>query len=289
MTGQLAIRDQKKAIHSAITDERWVNALAKTRGDSASAERYALVAYRAAEANPFLYKCSPKSWQFAIADAARFGLEPSGVLGHGYLVPRRNKGEWEVQFQPGYLGLAELAYRSGKVRAITCDHVFKGEHFEHGVRNGEPFLNHTPGAERLPAVGAPAKGVAHVYAIVLLAQGGFIPRVLSVYEVQAIRATAKDANGGREGPAWRKHWAAMAYKSALIRALKMAPKSIEMRSALTRSEGAETGIDPTDGVVLLDEEPPQEPEQVTLPDGDMSDEEKQAIEAEEHRRAMDGV
>ena len=74
--------------------------------------------------NADLQKCTVPSFMGALLKAAQSGLRP-GMFGEGWIIPRWNGrlGSMEAQFQPGYMGLAQLAYRSGEVAEV---HAVRG-------------------------------------------------------------------------------------------------------------------------------------------------------------------
>lgn len=49
-----------------------------------------------------LAECTPMSFIAALMNAAQLGLEPNTPLGQAYLIPYKNKGVLECQFQLGY-------------------------------------------------------------------------------------------------------------------------------------------------------------------------------------------
>ena len=59
--------------------------------------------------------------------SAQLDLEPNTPQGLAYLIPYRTKKGYECQFQIGYKGLLQLAYRSGMVQAFTADVVYRAE------------------------------------------------------------------------------------------------------------------------------------------------------------------
>ena len=69
--------------------------------------------------NPKIAECE----NFSIFSAALLGeslkLSPSPQLGHYYLVPYKNKGVAQAQFQLGYKGYIQLAIRSGQYKRIN--------------------------------------------------------------------------------------------------------------------------------------------------------------------------
>ena len=74
----------KKALPSVITPDRFTR-----------------MALTAVAQNPKLGDCSPASFCGAMLQAAQLGLEPNTPLGQAYLIPFRNKGQMEAQFQLG--------------------------------------------------------------------------------------------------------------------------------------------------------------------------------------------
>lgn len=82
--------------------------------------------------NPDLQKCTVASFMGSMLKAAQSGLRP-GMFGEGWIVARWSKklGSLEAQFQPGYQGLAQLAYRSGEVADIVAEPVYKTDHFKY--------------------------------------------------------------------------------------------------------------------------------------------------------------
>ena len=64
-------------------------------------ERFTRMTLTALSVNPKLGQCTPKSFLGAMMSAAQLGLEPNTPLGQAYLIPYKNKGVDEVQFQIG--------------------------------------------------------------------------------------------------------------------------------------------------------------------------------------------
>lgn len=73
-------------------------------------ERFTRIALSALNTTPALNQCTPMSFLAALMNAAQLGLEPNTPLGQAYLIPYKNHGTLECQFQIGYKGLIELAY-----------------------------------------------------------------------------------------------------------------------------------------------------------------------------------
>ena len=90
-------------------------------------ERFMRIVTTALSTTPELNKCTPQSFLGAMMTAAQLGLEPNTPLGQAYLIPYRNKGKLEAQFQLGYKGLIDLAYRSGEVELVQSQCVYEND------------------------------------------------------------------------------------------------------------------------------------------------------------------
>ena len=85
-------------------------------------ERFTRITLSALSTNPKLAQCTPQSFLGAMMTAAQLGLEPNTPLGQAYLIPYRNEKQnrLECQFQLGYKGMIDLAYRSGEIQTIQA-------------------------------------------------------------------------------------------------------------------------------------------------------------------------
>lgn len=81
-------------------------------------ERFTRIALSALNTTPKLKECTATSFLVALMNAAQLGLEVNSPLGQAYLIPYKNKGVYEVQFQIGYKGLLDLAYRSPQLQTV---------------------------------------------------------------------------------------------------------------------------------------------------------------------------
>lgn len=77
--------------------------------------------------NPTLQQCQPESVVKAAITAAAMRLPINQNLGFAYIVPYKNKGQYEAQFQMGYKGFIQLAQRSGLYQTINVTDVRDGE------------------------------------------------------------------------------------------------------------------------------------------------------------------
>ncbi len=182
---------------------------------------------------PELEKCTVPSFMGALLTAAQLGLRP-GYNGEGWLIPRWNKnlGSLEAQFQPGYRGLAQLAYRSGEVVDITAEPVYEADHFRYTL-GSSPHIEHVPDmeAEHRDA------DIRAFYAVIRLKSGGHIMKVLRRADADEVRDRFGPHNrqGQTVGP-WATDYAAMGCKTAVLRALKFAPLESERLNAAIKAE-----------------------------------------------------
>lgn len=197
----------KKALPSVITPERFTR-----------------IVLSAISVNPKLGSCTPASFLGAMMTSAQLGLEVNTPLGQAYVLPYLNKGVLEAQFQLGYKGLIDLAYRSGDVEVIQAHVVYENDEFEceYGL---DPKLTHKPSdTDR----GEPIK----VYAVFKTKSGGFGFEVMSMEDVKKHAAKYSKSYGSSYSP-WKTNFEEMAKKTVLKRVLKYAPlKSDFVRAAV---------------------------------------------------------
>lgn len=200
----------KKALPSVITPERFTR-----------------MVLSAISTTPKLAACTPKSFLGAMMSAAQLGLEPNTPLGQAYILPYLNKGTLEAQFQLGYKGLIDLAYRSGEVEVIQAHIVYENDQFEcnYGL---EPTLKHTPADKDR---GEPIK----VYALFKTKSGGFGFEVMSMDDVKRHAEKYSKAYSTSYSP-WKTSFEEMAKKTVLKRVLKYAPLKSDFVRAMTQDE-----------------------------------------------------
>lgn len=224
-------------------------------------ERMIRIAFSAISRNPMLLSCEPMSLAKAVIESSELGLEPSGILGHAYLVPFKNNktNRYEAQLQIGYRGFLELASRSGRVQSINAEVVYEGDEFDF-MRGTEEHLRHKPAMDRpdnAPAICA--------YAVVRYKDGGVDFEVVTRSKLEQTRKSSKSAGKGY-GP-WETHFEEMARKTAIRRLAKRLPLSPELTTSAVKDEYREAGMHVTmsDVLALPDAAP------LALPGGDVID------------------
>lgn len=206
----------KKALPSVITPERFTR-----------------MVLSAISTNPKLAQCTPKSFLGAMMAAAQLGLEPNTPLGQAYLIPYRNKGTDEVQFQIGYKGLIDLAYRSGEVEVVQAQIVYENDEFtcEYGL---DPKLVHKPADKDR---GEPIK----VYAMFKTKSGGYGFEVMSLDDCR--RHAQKYSQAYKSGfSPWNTNFEEMCKKTVLKRVLKYAPLKSDFVRGVVQDETIKTEI-----------------------------------------------
>lgn len=175
-------------------------------------ERFSRITLSALSATPKLKECTPQSFLGAMMTAAQLGLEPNTPLGQAYLIPFRNHGHMQCQFQLGYKGLIDLAYRSGEVSIIQAHTVRENDDFAYEL-GLDPKLHH------VPAKSNRGNAIAY-YAMFKTKDGGYGFQVMSIDEVNAhARAYSKSFSSGP----WQTNFDEMAKKTVLKKVLKYAP------------------------------------------------------------------
>lgn len=244
-----------KANNTAVTENKqpknmkdWIMAM-KPQIEAAlpsviTTERFTRMALTAVSSNPKLANCTPKSFMGALMNAAQLGLEPNTPLGQAYLIPYKNKGVDEVQFQIGYKGLVELAHRSGEFKNIEARVVYENDEFEYEY-GLEPKLVHRPAKSNR---GKPI----YYYAVFTLVNGGFGFEVMSKEDIDIHKNKYSQAAGSKYSP-WNTAYDSMAKKTALKQVLKYAPIKTEFARKINEDETIKSEISSDMGDIMPEE------------------------------------
>lgn len=200
----------KKALPSVITPERFTR-----------------MVFTALSSIPKLQQCTPQSFLGAMMQAAQLGLEPNTPIGQAYLIPYGNV----CQFQLGYKGLLDLAYRSGEIKDIQAHEVHENDEFEYEL-GLEPKLKHIPAKNNRGTV-------TMYYAVWHTKTGGYGFEVMSKDDV--LEFAQKKSKSFRKGP-WQTDFDAMAKKTVLKQALKYAPIATDFVKAVATDETVKSHI-----------------------------------------------
>lgn len=180
-------------------------------------ERFSRMVLSAMSNTPKLVECTPQSFLGAMMQAAQLGLEPNTPLGEAYLIPFKNHGVLECQFQIGYKGLISLAHRSGIF--VAAHEVHENDEFvvAYGL---DPQLIHKPSFKDRGKViayyGVWKDKDGHNY--------GF--EVMTREDVEAHDKQYSQSYGKGFSP-WNSNFDEMAKKTVIKKALKYAPLTTE--------------------------------------------------------------
>lgn len=205
--------------------------IAKALPSVLTPERFTRITLSALSTNAKLAQTTPKSFLGAMMTSAQLGMEPNTPLGQAYLIPYKNHGVLECQFQLGYKGLIDLAYRSGQVSTIQAQTVYANDEFEYEL-GLEQKLRHIPAKTNR---GEPV----FFYAVFRTKDGGYGYEVMSIDDVRTHAKKYSKAYGN--GP-WQTNFEEMAKKTVLKKALKYAPLKTEFVRGLSADETIKSDI-----------------------------------------------
>jgi len=213
---------------SLVTSKKAMDQIAMALPKHITPEKMARVVLTSMIRSPKLLECTPASVMDAVLQASQLGLLPDGVLGHGYILPYKDR----AVFIPGYKGLIDLARRSGEISWLQARAVFENDSFgySYGMDN---TLSHVPAR----ASGKEPGKLIAVYAIAKFKSGEFQFEVMYKDQVEEIRQRARAAN---DGP-WVTDYEQMALKTVIRRLCKFLPLNPEHQALVTRDEYAEAG------------------------------------------------
>lgn len=237
LTKNMSISDMIKAMQPEIK---------KALPDVITPERFTRMALSALNTTPKLQECSQMSFLGALMNTAQLGLEPNTPLGQAYLIPYKNKGKLECQFQFGYKGLLDLAYRNPQIQTIQAQCVYENDEFEYEL-GLEPKLVHKP------AIGDRGALVL-VYALWKSNNGGFGFEVMSKTDIDAHARKFSQSFGSSFSP-WKTNYEEMAKKTVIKRCLKYAPVKSDFVRAMTNDETIKSDISVDMSEVLDEQEP----------------------------------
>ena len=200
----------KKALPSVITPERFTR-----------------MALSALNNNPQLSECSQMSFLAALMQSAQLGLEPNTPLGQAYLIPYKNKGKLECQFQIGFKGMIDLIYRNENVQTIQAHCVHENDDFTYSF-GLNPKLEHVPAVDDTGSRGE----VTHVYALYKLSNGGFGFEVMSKGDIDRHAEKYSKSYDSSFSP-WKTDYESMAKKTVVKKLLKYAPLKTDVIRAVS--------------------------------------------------------
>lgn len=191
--------------------------------DAAARDRFVSTLVTAIATEPKFAECSQQSLIQAAYRVAQLGLDV-GI--NCYLIPQKSKGVMTCRVDPGVKGMVKIALESGIVAGYRSGVIYEHEDYE---ANGELVTRHVKSldcAGRGRMIGA--------YAVFDLRTGGSVGRLLDMDQILRARKA-----GAQYGP-WETDFAAMAEKTALLRAGKYLPFKPDVAAIWNTFEVIET-------------------------------------------------
>lgn len=224
--------------------------LAKALPSHVTIDRLLRIAISTINRNPKLKSATPQSLLAGIVISSQLGLELNTPLGHAWLIPYdrsvKTDAGWdkvtEAQFQIGYQGIIDLAYRTGMYKTVYAERVYANDEFSfsYGL---EKSLYHAPCKS-----GDPGELIG-VYAVYHLKNGGSDFKYWTVDRIRAHAQRYSQSYDGknrrfRDKSAWADNFEGMAATPVLKELFKLAPKSIEFSKQLSLDGSIKTEILP---------------------------------------------
>lgn len=224
MAGEMVKQPQHPLV-AMISGDAFKKAVAQVIPKHVSPERMIFVIRAAMSRTPKLLECTGESLACSIMAAAQLGIEPTGMLGQGYLIPYYNgkMKKMEAQFQIGYRGLIDLARRSGRIKNVYAINVFAEDTFNVALGTS-PKIDHWPNYDGERSWNT-FKGA---YAVAEFKDGTTLFEYMTKGEIEAIRRRSKSSDGGP----WVTDTLEMARKCPVKRLCKYLPQSPELETAL---------------------------------------------------------
>lgn len=249
ITKSMKIEDMIKAMSPEIK-----NALP----DVITPERFTRMALSTLNNNVKLRECAPVTFLAAMMNAAQLGLEPNTPLGQAYLIPYRNHGKMECQFQIGYKGLIDLVYRNPNIQTVQAQCVYENDTFEYEL-GLEPKLVHKPAL-------TDRGRLILVYALWKAENGGYGFEVMSKEDIDAHARRYSQSYNSSSSP-WKSNFEEMAKKTVIKKCLKYAPLRSDILRAVSTDETIKSSISVDMSDVAPDEVAGEYEEMDSVPEG----------------------
>lgn len=173
----------------------------------------------AVQMNPELLDADRRSLLGACMKAAQDGLLLDGREAAPVIF--RTKEGPKVQYMPMVGGLLKKIRNSGELASISANVVYQNDHFSYELGDYERI-------EHKPFLGSDRGQPIAVYAVARTKDGAVYREVMSVADVEKVRASSRAANAGP----WVQWWDEMARKTVIRRIAKRLPSSADFEQVL---------------------------------------------------------
>lgn len=239
MTNQVQKITKNTSVSSILQHKDFKKQLMDALPRHMTPERMSRIALTELRRTPKLQQCDSMSFLGAVVQCAQIGLEPGNNMGHAYLLPYGK----ECTLIIGYKGLIELARRSGQIASINAREVRENDKFEMEYGLDEK-LRH------VPATGDRGKLIGF-YAIAKFREGGAQFEYMTIDEIEKIKKTSKSSSY-KDSP-WNTFYEEMAKKTLIRRLVKYLPISVEIQTAVSLDEQADSGSQRNSTVIDYDD------------------------------------
>lgn len=183
-----------------------------------SPERFVRVMMTAVQTTPALLNADRRTLFASAMKASQMGLLPDGR--EGAIVTFKD----QCQFMPMVAGVMKMVRNSGEISTWSVQAVYENDNFDFCLGD-EEHITHKP------ALSGRGKLIA-VYSIVSMKDGEKSREVMSVEDVNGIRARSRSGNSGP----WVTDFAEMAKKTVVRRHAKRLPLSTDIDGAIREDD-----------------------------------------------------
>ena len=188
-TQQLTLRDH---LHSRSLSAQFTHARSDANTKFAIERDYALSII---QGNVKLHNCIPDTVGRCILDVASLGISLSPVKREAYLIPYNVKGDTICTLSISYMGMEQIAYRTGMVKNIQTNVAREGDTIRVFTENNRRYVQHE---ESMVARGK----VTHAYCIATYPDGDTHVEVMDREQIMAVRGAAAKKNNGNIPFTW---------------------------------------------------------------------------------------
>jgi recombination protein RecT len=208
-----------------------------------SPEKFKRVAMTAIQNTPDLQAADRRSLFGSIVKLAQDGLLPDGREAALVIFnAKKQGGGWEkkVQAMPMIAGILKRIRQSGEVARVSAQVVYKNDTFV--VKYGfDEDVEHIP-----PALDEPRGEPIGAYATAVLKDGSKLLEVMSLEEIEKVRAVSRAKDNGP----WVAWWSEMARKTVMRRLSKRLPMSTDLEDEIfSRDETMRTNLRPVEQTI----------------------------------------
>ena len=172
--------------------------------------------------------------------------KPNTPLGQAYLIPYKNHGKLECQFQIGYKGLIDMVYRNDNIQTVQAQCVYENDVFEYEL-GLEPKLVHKPAIKDRGEM-------LLVYALWKAKNGGYGFEVMSKEDIDNHARRFSQSFASSFSP-WKTNYEEMAKKTVIKKCLKYAPLKSDFVMQLSNDESVKTELSVDMSEVANEQEP----------------------------------